>query len=85
VQVKKKKPGIETRSSFTGLFIKIDILASSQYSLPMMLFVIDNQNNFQIGFNVHGLDTRNKNQLHIPTADLCSFSEGSHLLWYQNI
>jgi hypothetical protein len=35
-----------------------------------MLFVIDNQNNFCSGLEVHGLNTRSKNQLYLPTTNL---------------
>jgi hypothetical protein len=35
-----------------------------------MLFIVDKQNNFYIGLNVHRLNTRNKNQLYIPTENL---------------
>jgi len=39
--------GIEATRSCRGLFEKLDILpVSCQYILSLMLFVIDNQNNF---------------------------------------
>jgi len=39
--------GTEARRSCWGLFEKLDILpVSCQYILSLMLFVIDNQNNF---------------------------------------
>jgi len=43
-----------------------------KYTLSLMLYVIDNPNNFQTGLEVHGLHTRSKNQLFIPTANLTS-------------
>jgi hypothetical protein len=41
-----------------------------------MLFIVDKQNNFYTGLNVHGQNTRNKNQLYIPTANLSTFQVG---------
>jgi len=41
-----------------------------------MLFIIDNPNNFQTGLEIHGLHTRSKNQLFIPTANLTSVQKG---------
>jgi hypothetical protein len=41
-----------------------------------MLFIVDKQNNFYTGLNVLGLNTRNKNQLYIPTANLSTFQVG---------
>lgn len=40
-----------------------------------MLFVTDNQNNFYTAWNVPGLNTRNKNKLYIPTANLYIFQK----------
>jgi hypothetical protein len=49
----------------------LDILPlSCEYILSLMLFVIDNQNNFRSGLEVHGLNTRNRNQLYLPTSNL---------------
>jgi hypothetical protein len=42
-----------------------------------MLFVIDNQNNFRSGLEVHGLNTRSKNQLYLPTTNLSVFQKGA--------
>jgi hypothetical protein len=38
-----------------------------------MMFVADNQKNFQTNLSVHGLGTRNKNQFYVPTAKLLCF------------
>jgi len=66
---------IEARSC-RGLFKKLDILpVSYQYTLSLMLCVIDNQNSFYTGLKVLRLNTR-KNQLYIPTANLYTFQKG---------
>ena len=69
--------GAEPRAYCRGLFRKLKILPTlCQYILSLMLFVTDNPNNFQTGLEVHGLHTRSKNQLFIPTANLTSVQKG---------
>ena len=41
-----------------------------------MVFEIDNQKNYQSNLSVHGLDTRNKNQLYLPIVNLSCFQRG---------
>lgn len=66
------------RDSCRGLFRKLDILPfSCEYILSLMLFVIDNQNNFHSGLEVHGLNTRSKNQLYLPISNLSVFQKGT--------
>ena len=69
--------GAEPRSSCRGQFRKLEILpVSRQYTLSLMLYIIDNQNNFQSGLETHGLHSRSKNQLFIPIANLTSLRKG---------
>jgi len=49
---------------------------SREYTLPLMLYIIDNQNNFQSGLETHGLHSRSKNQLSIPITNLTSLQKG---------
>jgi hypothetical protein len=42
-----------------------------------MMFVIDNQTKFCSGLDVHGLNTRNRNQLHLPNSNLSAFQKGT--------
>jgi hypothetical protein len=42
-----------------------------------MLFVIDNQTQFCSGSDFHGLNTRNREQLYLPNANLSVFQKGS--------
>jgi hypothetical protein len=70
--------GVGFRDSCRGLLRKLDILPlSCEYILSLMLFVIDNQNNFHSGLEVHGLNTRSKNQLYLPTSNLSVFQKGT--------
>ena len=62
-----------------------------QYILPLMLFIVDNQENYPTNAYVHGLDTRNKNNLYLPTVSLSciqkwvSHSGKNYLINSQNI
>jgi hypothetical protein len=65
--------GAEPRASSRGLLKKLDILpVPCQYILSLMLFTIDNSNNFKTGLEIHGLHTRNKDHLYLPGANLAS-------------
>ena len=69
--------GAESRVSCRGLFIKLEILpVLCQYILSLMLFIIDNPNNFQAGLEIHELHSRSKNQLFVPIANLISVQKG---------
>jgi hypothetical protein len=39
--------------------------------------MIDNQNTFCSGLEVHGLNTKSKNQLYLPTSNLSVFQKGT--------
>jgi hypothetical protein len=69
--------GAEPRASCRGLFRKLEILpVPCQYTLSLMLFIIDNPNNFQTDLEICGLHTRSKNQLFIPVANLTGVQKG---------
>ena len=69
--------GAEPRASCRGLFRKLEILpVPCHYILSLKLFIGDNPINFQRGLEIHGLHTRSKNQLFIPTANLTSVQKG---------
>jgi hypothetical protein len=65
------------RYSCRNLFKKFDILPlSCEYILSFMLFVIDNQNTFCSGLEVHGLNIRSQNQLYLSILNLSVFQNG---------
>jgi hypothetical protein len=69
--------GVRSRCSCRGLFKKLDILpVPCQYIFSLMLFVVDNLGSFQTNVTVHGLNTRNKMQLHRPVTNLSCFQKG---------
>jgi hypothetical protein len=69
--------GVGATNSNRNLFKKSYIVPLwCLYILPLMMSVLDNQNNFQINLSVHGLDIRSKNQLYLPFANLSCFQRG---------
>jgi hypothetical protein len=63
--------GMSPRDSCRDLFRKLQILPlSCEYILSLMLFVIDNQTKFCSVSDFHGLNTRNREQLCLPNANL---------------
>ena len=69
--------GAEPRASCKGLFRRLELLpVLCQYILSLMLFFIDNPNNFQTVAEVRGLCTRSKNQLFIPNTNLRGVQKG---------
>jgi hypothetical protein len=69
--------GVRSRCSCRGLFKKLDILpVPCQYIFSLMIFVVDNLGSFQTNLTVHGLNTRNRTQLHRPIANLSCFQKG---------
>ena len=64
-------------SSCRNLFQKLDILPlSCPYIFSLIVFIVDNQKNYQTDLSVHGLDTRKKNQLYLPTSSLSCLQKG---------
>jgi len=41
-----------------------------------MMFIVDNKKSFKINVSVHRLNTRNKNQLHLPIANFSCCQRG---------
>jgi hypothetical protein len=69
--------GVGSRSSCRSLFKKLAILpVPCQYIFSLMMIVVDNQENFQTNSSIHGVDTRNKTQLHRPIVNLSCFQKG---------
>jgi hypothetical protein len=69
--------GVGSRSSYRSLrvFKKLAILSvPCQYRFSLM-FVVDNLKNFQTNSSIHGVDTRNKTQLHRPITNLSYFQK----------
>ena len=69
--------GVGPRSSCRNLCRKLNILPiACQYILYLMLYLVDNQKDFLTNPYVHGLDTSNKNNLHLPIVSLSCVQKG---------
>jgi hypothetical protein len=63
--------GVSSRSSSRGLFKKIDIIpVPCEYIFSLMMFIVNNLDNFQTYSVVHRVNTRDKYHLHRPTVNL---------------
>ena len=61
-----------------GLFKQLEILpVPCQYTLSLMRFTINNQQNFQRVSYIHNINTRNKLHFHRPNANLSCFQEST--------
>jgi hypothetical protein len=69
--------GLGSRSSCRGAFRKLDILTvPSLYIYTLMMFVVNNPDSFQSNSTMHCINTRQKNQLHLPTVKLSFIQKG---------
>jgi hypothetical protein len=66
--------GVKPRNSCRSLCKRLEILAlPCEYIFSLMSFIINNQEHFQTNFAINSINTRNKNQLHRPIANLSYF------------
>ena len=71
--------GCGNRVSCRNLFKKLHILPStSQYMLSLLMFVVQNENLFLTNNKNHNLDIRQRNNLHLPQANLTIYQKGAY-------
>ena len=71
--------GLESRVE--NLFKKLEILPlTSQYMLSLLLFVVQNKNFFLTNNENHNIDTRQRNNLYLPQANLTIYQKGAYYL-----
>jgi len=51
---------------------------TSQYILSLLTFVVQNKNFFSTNNENHNLDIRQKNNLHLPQANLTTYQKGAY-------
>jgi hypothetical protein len=69
--------GCKSRDSCRQLFKKIQILPlPSQYILNLLLFVVQNRNQFKANLKVHCINTRQHFDLHQPLSSLVKYQKG---------
>jgi len=75
--------GIGYRESCRESFKEWKILTlSSQYIFPLLLFVVHNRGYFASNSIYHDINTRQKNDLHLPQVSLTMYQKGVFLFWY---
>jgi hypothetical protein len=72
-----EQPSTSCRSLFKQLEIPP---VPFQYMLPLMSFIINNQEISQTNSSIHNNNTGNKHQLHKPNANVSCFQK-VHFMW----
>jgi hypothetical protein len=54
--------------------------STSQYILSLLTFVVQNKNFFSTNNENHNLDIRQRNNLHLPQANLTIYQKGTYYL-----
>ena len=71
--------GCGNGASGRSLFKKFHILLlKSQYILSLLMFVVQNKTLFLTNTESYNLDTRQKNNLHLPQANLIIYQKGAY-------
>ena len=71
--------GCWNRVSHRNLFKKLQILPlTSQYKLPLLMFVVQNKNLFSTNTENHNIDTGQRNNLYLPQANLTIYQKGAN-------
>ena len=71
--------GIRSRDSCRDYFKRLKILPlQSQYLLSLLLFVVDNRNQFKANIKIHNFNTRTKLNLHRPISNLSVHQNGTY-------
>jgi hypothetical protein len=67
---------VKSRNSCRNLFMRLEILPlPCEYIFTLMNFVVNNQEHFQTNSVIHSVNTRNRDHLHRPTANLSCFKK----------
>jgi len=71
--------GCGNRVSCRNLLKKLQILPlTSQYKLSLLIFVVQNKNFFLTNTDNHNIDTRQRNNLYLPQANLTIYQKGAY-------
>jgi hypothetical protein len=70
--------GVSSRSCCRKWFKVLELLPIPSLCIySLMLFVVDSMHYFQSNSTVHGINTKFKNQLHIPSVRLSAIQRGT--------
>jgi hypothetical protein len=71
--------GCGNRVSCRNLFKKLEILPlTSQYMLSLLMFAVQNKNFFLTNNENYNIDTRQRNNLYLPQANLTIYQKGAY-------
>jgi len=71
--------GCRSRDSCRKLFLSLEILPfPSQYSLPLLLFMIRNKNQFQVNSKIQQINSRQHTNLHQPSVNATKYQKAVH-------
>jgi hypothetical protein len=71
--------GCGNRVLYRNLFKKLQILPlTSQYKLSLLIFVVQDKNVFLTNTDNHNIDTRQRNNLYLPQANLTIYQKGAY-------
>jgi hypothetical protein len=69
------------RASCRELFKEMEILPlKSQFIFSLLMFVVNNKDQFESNFEISGRNTRSNNKLHFPSCNVSVFQKGVHYL-----
>jgi hypothetical protein len=73
--------GCGNRVLCRSLFKKLQILPlTSQCILPLLMFVVQNKVFFSTNNENHNIDTRQRNNMYLPQANLTIYQKGAYFL-----
>jgi IS1 family transposase len=71
--------GVKSRNSRRNIFMRVEILpVPCEYIFTSMNFDVNNQEIFQTNSTIHSVNTRNRDHLHRPNANLPCFSKRAY-------
>jgi hypothetical protein len=70
--------GIINRDSCREYFKRLKILPLQSQYLSLLLFVAENIDYFRLNSEIHGVNTKNKSNLHLLPSKLTVFQRGPH-------
>jgi hypothetical protein len=71
--------GVKPTNSCGSVFTRFEILAlPCEHICSLMKFTVNKQEHFKMNSAIHSVNTRNKNQIHRPIANLSCFQESAY-------
>jgi hypothetical protein len=71
--------GVRNRGSYRECFKRLKIMSlQSQYLLSLLLFVAKHVDHFRLNSEIHGFNTKNKSNLHLPPLKLTVYQRGPY-------